>query len=231
MVILGSAKIDGSVKRSVITILGNIDLGAFGAVKGDAIAIGGQVNQKDGSLVAGKKISLSLPLKNAEKVFLVALPVGTAIVAGIAAVTTLFSGLGFLALIILVLTLYQKQVLKAEKVLKDRPWKSFLIGILGFCGVVPVIVFLTITVIGIPLAFVGAAVAMAGLILGIVAVGDLIGVKITERINWNPKSIWTGLLGILVLFLVGLIPVLGSAIHLCAIFFGLGAVIQTRFKG
>jgi len=100
---------------------------------------------------------------------------------------------------------------------------------LGFFCVIPVCVFLTVTVIGIPLAFLGAAVFMAALVLGVVAVGEFLGSIIAKRFNWKLQTIWEGLLGILVFLLVGLIPVVGSLIHLCIIFFGLGAVIQTRF--
>jgi len=65
-------------------------------------------------------------------------------------------------------------------------------------------------------------------VLGVVAVGQWAGTELATKLGWKLKPIWTGLLGVLLLVVVCLIPVAGIFVQFSALFFGLGAVLQTR---
>jgi len=138
--------------------------------------------------------------------------------------------IGVVALVVLILTLFGKQVAGAQMILVQNPVKSFFLGLFGLICTLPVLVVLALTIIGIPLAFVGAVVAVAAIVLGTVAVGQWLGTSVAKQFQWRTKPVWTGLLGMLLLFLVSLIPVIGFVIHLTAHCLGFGAVMQSRFK-
>ena len=228
--LMGSVTVNGRVNETVVSFMGDVTVGPNGVIKGDAISIGGHVIRKKGSSIKGKEISLGLPLKNVEKFFFLAVPMMASMAAIAIGTATLLGSFGFVALIICVLVLFEKQVSRAQKTMVQSPLQSSLLGILGFVCIIPIIVFLTLTIIGIPLAFLGTAVAVAALVLGVVSVGHWVGLEITKHIGWKLKTLWSGLLGTLVLFLLGLLPFFGLLIQLCVLFLGLGAVIQTRFR-
>ena len=117
-------------------------MGPKGVIEGDAVSIGGRVIRKKGASLKGKDISLGLPLKKVEKIFFLAMPMAAAVGAAALGLAAVFGSLGFVALIILVLALFEKQVLKAHRVLSERPLRSLVYGLLGFCCIVPILVFL-----------------------------------------------------------------------------------------
>lgn len=226
--ILGSVNVDGTVTDSVVSVFGDIALGPNATVGGDAVAFGGQVTKAPGARVEGREAAIGFALRDLERFFLIAVPAVAAVAAGVFAVATLFSGLGFIALVVLVLLLFETPVLRTQSVVAERPGMSLLIGLVGFTALLPILAFLTLTVIGIPLAFLGAAAAMAVILLGVVAVASRLGQVVAKRFKWTLPPVWSGLLGTAILFLIGLIPVAGAVIEIVVLFTGVGAVLQLR---
>jgi hypothetical protein len=228
---MGSIQVNGTVRENAVSLFGDITIGPKGIVQGDAVSVGGHVVRLPGSKVTGKEVALGLPLKGMEKAFFMGAPLVVSMLAIVMGVVLFAYLIGVLALIILVLTLFDKQVAGAQQVLVNHPWKSFFLGLVGFICTLPILLALAITIVGFPLAFVGAVVAVAALVLGTVAVGQWAGTEIAKRFNWTPRPVWAGLLGMTLLFLVCLIPVVGFVIHMAIHMFGFGAVIQSRFRG
>ncbi|MCB4755801.1 MAG: hypothetical protein LHV69_02460 [Elusimicrobia bacterium] len=227
--ILSSVQVEGNVQDSVVSVMGNVTLGPKAVVKGDVVSVGGAIIKTGGAKIGGKEVTVSLPFKQMGNFLLVAAPLAAGMGALVIGIGAILGSLGFVALVILVLALFEPPVLAVSRRIHEHPWASFIIGVLGFCLLVPILIAMAITIIGIPLAFLGAAIAMAAMILGVVGTGHLLGFFVTNRLKKPLRPLWTGLLGLVLLMLVGFIPLLGIVIKFCVIFVGLGAVILTRF--
>jgi hypothetical protein len=229
--VMGSVLVNGTVRENAVSLIGDIAVGPKGIVEGDVVTVGGHIVRSPGSKVVGKEVMLNMPISGMAKAFFVGAPLASGLFAVLAGAFILAYTIGVLALVVLVLTVFDKQVAGAQKILVEHPVRSFLFGLVGLICTLPVLLLFTITIIGIPLAFVGAVVAVAALVLGTVAVGQWVGMEVAKRFNWTPQPVWTGLLGITLLILVSLIPVIGFMIHWTIHIFGFGAVMQSRFRG
>ncbi|MDD5170784.1 MAG: hypothetical protein PHN75_18350, partial [Syntrophales bacterium] len=104
-------------------------------------------------------------------------------------------------------------------------------GILGLIVVVPLAILLTISVIGIVLIPLEIILVVCASLLGLIAVSRLIGEKayllFFRRSDQHMirQTFW----GLVIIWLIGWIPVIGWMIKVIAITVGLGAVIYTRF--
>ena len=116
---------------------------------------------------------------------------------------------------------------------REDPLMSGLYGLVALVGVPVLLVFVALTIIGIPLAIVGALVfalaAWVASVLGRYAVGSwLLGYVGTEN-RW--AALFVGLLAVA---LVGLVPVLGGLVEFVVLLLGLGAlgaVSLAAFRG
>jgi cytoskeletal protein CcmA (bactofilin family) len=108
----------------------------------------------------------------------------------------------------------------------DAPLKSGGVGLLTLLGTPLVLVVLALTVVGLPMSFLGIflflALAWAGAIYGRYALGtwvtDVVGVE----------NRWLALLsGLLIVFALTLLPVVGGFVELLAVLFGLGALVSS----
>lgn len=228
---MGSVEVNGVVRENAVSVFGDITVGPKGVVEGDVVSVGGKIIRNAGSTVKGKEVVVGLSLNRIEEALLVGMPLLAGIAAVIGGMVFVGALLGFVALAILILAVFEKPVAGALEVLVKSPWKSLLAGFIGSLLLFPILLALAITIIGIPLAFVVAVVAMAAVILGTVAVGQWVGSRVAQRLHWNLTPLWMGLLGLTLLFLVMLIPFLGHLIQAIVYMFGFGAVLQSRFKG
>ena len=136
--------------------------------------------------------------------------------------------IGFLALGLLVILLLPRLSTRSIDILRSEPWLSLGIGaaILVVTPIVAVIAFIVGVLIGgwwlglllIPLWILALAV-------GYVVSGFLLGRLIFARLGWGRYHDAIALLGgLFVLAVVGLVPLLGGLIGLCALVFGTGAL-------
>lgn len=227
--LMGSVRVDGLVRENAVSVFGDVIVGPHGIIQGDAVSVGGKVIREPGSRIEGKIVSMGLPTKGFENFLLIAAPLLAGLTAVLTSAFIVAYSIGFLALVVLVLTLFENQVKGALLKLQSFPIRSFLFGLVGLTAAIPMLLLLIITIIGIPLAFAGAVVLMAAIVLGTVAVGQWVGTAFAEKMKWSLRPVWTGLLGIALLMLVSLIPFIGGMIHIGVHLLGLGAVIQSRF--
>ncbi|HET7081553.1 MAG TPA: hypothetical protein VFM49_29345 [Chloroflexia bacterium] len=86
-----------------------------------------------------------------------------------------------------------------------------------------------ITILGVPIWLAITAIGPVAALLGLTAVSLPLGRWTGRRLGLAEQPPQVDLLaGLLVLFLVSLVPVLGGLVLLCAALLGLGAVLQTR---
>jgi hypothetical protein len=108
--------------------------------------------------------------------------------------------------------------------------KSILLGILGLVVLIPLAVFLAITVIGLPLVALEVFLVAIAFLVGYIAIAQLIGDKIAALLKRPAlNALWVTLLGLLTLYLIGWVPFLGSLVKAAVIVLGFGGVLATLF--
>jgi hypothetical protein len=115
----------------------------------------------------------------------------------------------------------------AVSILRERPWASLGIGIIAAIVTPVACAALFATVLGIPIAIILMVSYLILLYFGRIFVMSLIGVAILgNRAHTRPGSAFV--LGLIVYYVIALIPFLGWLVVLLAILFGLGAELITR---
>ena len=221
----GSVTVNGKVRDSAVAVGGLVILGPGAVIGKDVVSIGGAVKQAPGSKIHGDIVELNVP--------------------GISAIIPFFfeetsaswfwtfkiaSLLGFLALAMLLVAVMPKPFNLITAYMQQNLGKITLIGILGLIVLIPLTLFLAISVIGIPLIAVEVLIAGIAFLVGYIAMAQLIGDKIAALIKRPALNvIWLTVLGLLALWLIGWIPLLGSLVKAAVIVLGFGGVLATLF--
>lgn len=143
--------------------------------------------------------------------------------------------LGLLAAGALMLSLFPRFTTHALHTLGASPFKSMGLGTAIFFSLPPVILLLIITIIGIPIAFMLAAVYGAALLAGYLVTAFFIGDRLLHAagrrdevtFGWRIASL---LVALLLLWLAYAVPFVGTLIVLVALFAGLGAMVLQAFS-
>ncbi len=196
--ILGSARIDGTVRGDVVVIGGNIEVGSAGLVRGEAIAIGGgSVEVGPGGIVEGEAVAVGGRVDQADSA-LVGERVEISFVPSFGPRFGL-SGLLWLGFILhlivvgmigwLLLGLNRRRSAIATATLRARGWESLLAGvgaaIIYHIFAVPLLLLLAVVfvaiVIGIPLVPVIALLILIFPIPGYLVTATLLGLSATGQ--------------------------------------------------
>ena len=137
-------------------------------------------------------------------------------------------GTGIVGLILVSLFPYWNQKV-AEKI-ADKPGMSIGIGLLMLLLAPMVFVFMLITVVGIPLGLLTlVSVAVIGYVAQVV-VDYWIGTRIARQFGWKLQPAWSFLLGLVIMFAVSWIPILGPLAKMLAMILGSGAILLTEVE-
>jgi hypothetical protein len=198
VVVFGTARVDGQVTGSVVSVLGSVRLGPGATVSGDAVAVGGDLDLARGATVHGESVSVGfMPFSWGIPTLGFLL---MTIVSG--ALITLFVGW------LLFLTMGRRMRQTAITVTR-RTGSSLVMGLVSPPLVIITIGLLFITVIGIPGAFLLPILYGVVLLAGQIAAAYVLGCKLMGR------TVGEG--GAMVPLLVGSLFV--------ALFFAVGAVL------
>jgi cytoskeletal protein CcmA (bactofilin family) len=141
----------------------------------------------------------------------------------------------FAALVVLgvtATTIAPLRVRRVVDVLRSRPGRSLLIGVLTLVLVPVAIAALAVTIVGIPLAAVLLALYVLFLTLSGAFVSQGVGRWLLERAHRTQASPWVQvLLGALVVSLAISVPMVGWAIALAVIVAGMGAFVLEERSG
>ncbi|MBV9080797.1 MAG: hypothetical protein JO102_06730 [Elusimicrobia bacterium] len=229
LAVFGSVTVDGDVTGNAVALFGNVNIGSSGSVGANAVAVGGAVFRSQGSRLDGRAIGVSGPGRILSRLLMLGLPMAAVVVAGVGVLLVIASSLGFVALVVVILLLFEDRVRAARQALQFHPVRSLAFGFVGFLALMPLTILLTVSIVGIPLALAVAVVAAAAVCLGAVAVCEWLGAELSTKTGRPLQPLWSGLLGLVVLVLIGFVPLLGRVIHAAAVVAGLGAGMQTRF--
>jgi len=221
----GSVTVNGKVRDSAVAVGGSVILGPDAVIGKDVVAIGGIVEQAQGSKIHGDVVELNIPGVSAILPFF-----GEDRSASWFWSFKLISLLGFLALAVLLVALLPKPFDLITDNVQQNLGKVILWAILGLLVLVPLAIFLAISIIGIPLIALEVFLAGIAFLVGYIAIAKLIGDKIASLMKRPALSaIWLTVMGLLALWLIGWVPFLGSLVKAAAIVLGFGGVIATLF--
>lgn len=140
---------------------------------------------------------------------------------------------GLIAAGILLYAVFPRYTTNAARTLDAAPLKSLGLGTALFFSVPPIILLLVITIIGIPVALVVAALYSVALLAGYLIAAFFVGDRLLRLIGksdastaWRALALATALVA---LVLLRQIPYAGGLIALAALLFGLGALALQAF--
>jgi len=218
----GSVYVEGIVDGDAVAVGGTVHLGEEAIVYGDAVTVGGKIDEAEGAIIYGTSVDVgSFDFGNIfeGKHFLGGHR-------GIPKIFTIIPLIGLIALVLLLSALIPTELGTVATNIKNEPIIMFLWGLLGIILIVPLAVMLAISIVGIVLIPIELLAVFLASLIGYIAVAIIIGRKILRALkNETPSVILSAILGILILWLVGLIPIFGSIIKAIAGIMGFGAVI------
>ncbi|MDR4466207.1 MAG: hypothetical protein MRJ66_18280 [Nitrospira sp.] len=148
--------------------------------------------------------------------------VGMKILAGlVSAVSTLVLGL-------LLLRIYPVFTKKAVSTIQEQPWVTLGVGGAMLVGT-PLIIFLCMaSVMGVPIGLMLAAMYVVTLYLGRVFVLLWLGQRLMRRASDSVSAAKAFAVGLVVYFMLSLLPLVGSLVTIVTIVTGLGAILITK---
>lgn len=132
--------------------------------------------------------------------------------------------LSFLSLLLIgliLLILFPKSLAMVVKTLEDQPGNSFLTGLLAFPIFVITIIFLILTILGIPLAFILVVLGIIGTYMSRIFIGLWLGQRIFKALNRQIALIWSLMLGMFLFELLTILPF----VSLLGQIWGMGAIL------
>jgi len=134
------------------------------------------------------------------------------------------------ALNVLVFTLFPEHVRTVRAAIEEKTGAVVLWGGLVAILAVPLAGFLTFTVIGIPLIWVGVLVFGVAWLLGYAALTWLVGRRVSDAASARVENpLGQIALGVALLGILGLVPLVGLLVGLVAFVLAVGASLTTRF--
>lgn len=129
---------------------------------------------------------------------------------------------------LLLLKFFPFSLQKISDNILTNPWGSLGVGFLVLI-LTPIIIFiLFITLIGIPIALILLALFLITIFLTKIFVSYVLGQKILKYSNSKAGNIWALIIGLVIYFLLGLIPVIGGLTTFIFTLLGLGALFLQR---
>jgi hypothetical protein len=226
----GDVKVYGRVRRDAVSVGGSVFLGADADVEGKVVSIGGTVEREPGSRVGGE---VTIVDATGLKSWLTRIPK-----LGIAGMKERWEGIGwpsslgfFLAALIIVAAMPAGIGFISFQI-ENNTAGTILWGLFGSALILPIVFFLFISIAGI--VIIPALIILLGcaLIVGYIAMAQLIGKRITIIFNKPGRHILVEtIIGLAALLALGLVPFAGWFIKCMAMFLGFGGVLNALTTG
>jgi hypothetical protein len=228
LVIGGQITVEGTVENRVIDIGGSVVLGNTAVVGGNVFCLGGIIVRGRGAEVRGSVTEINS--NDISQAVTNALSEEWEGWSWIFAIISMSIFLGLLIITVVTVLLLPKPVRLISDVIKEKPFKVTVWGLGGLVLIVPLAVLLAISVVGIVLIPLEMTIVLCTVLIGFIAVSQLVGRKLFSILKRNDQSmmcetIW----GLMILWLIGWIPYVGWMVKVCAIVLGMGGVLLTRF--
>ncbi len=220
--VLENLRIDGPVRGDVVALGGNVQLGPKARVEGHAVAVLGHVESAEGATVTGRRISVTslagLRLGGVEEEIPARLWWGVRLL-----------GWGFwLAVTGLIAALFPGRIIRGVWTVRHLAAASAALGLAAALTLMAalVAVFSAGAGLGVPGAMALLLVFGAGKALGLTLVGGLIGGTLLRRVTGRRRPISIEVFtGVVLLLALRMAPVVGGPLWAAVSVFGLGVAI------
>jgi hypothetical protein len=118
----------------------------------------------------------------------------------------------------------------ADEDIRRNPLACLGFGAVGYLCILPAIVLLCITIVGIPFIPLFVLFIMLVLLAGFFAISRTLGQALLSKIGFGKNSLST-LLGLLIMFALSFTPILGRFIVLGLLMVGAGAILRSKVSG
>lgn len=241
----GYLELNGSITGDLIAIGGNVKLSDTSVVEGNLTTINATIQRSPGSKVKGSttvqtpgtfdlnKLPFDLipfdlrpgVIQSAVRLDLLK-PIGDFLWA-------LFKAFGLAALAVLMMLFLEKPTGRIAQTMVKQPIVSGALGLLTFIVAPVLFILLGITIILLPVSFLGFVILAAALLYGWVAAGFEVGKRLSTLLKWEcaaPACAGIGTLALtLVATIVSWIPCIGWLAPALVLMVGLGSVLIARF--
>ena len=224
----GQITVSGAVENNIVAVGGSVVLTKTAFVGGNVASLGGVIVMARDSQVGGSLTEINS--SNLYDTLTTALSAEWEGWSWIFAVISLAIFLVIMVLALLIVALLPKPVRVVADEISENTFKVVLCGLLGLVLIAPLALLLTISVVGIALIPLEVIVVVCSVLLGFIAVGQLVGRKFYQLLKRpNPGMIRETFWGLIILWLIGWLPYIGWMTKAVAIVIGLGATLVTRF--
>ena len=220
----GNVTVDGIVEHDAVAVAGSVFLGSKALVGRNVVSVGGAIEKAEGAVVRGDLTEVSIPgmssvLRSVSWPSWEELRWAFGIISFVAFV-------GFLVLALVIVAVFPKPVGLISAAVEDRPLRVALWGLLGVLLIVPLAIFLAVSVVGIVLIPLEMFIVVCAFLVGYIAVAQLIGKKIITALKRSDQPmLWEAFWGLIILWVIGWAPILGWLVKAVAALLGLGGVI------
>ncbi len=233
------------VQGDVVCVGGSVELSKGTVVQGDAVAVGGSVTLDEGALVMGQAVAVlgTVDVARGAQVMGEHVQVGMGKLFGGSSrrhgwLTSLgpfglFPTVALFALVYLiglvVLRMWPDRVRNVGFALFENPVRSFTVGFLCWLLLLPLVVLLAISLVGIPLIPLLPVIIFLSIVVGLSSFAMRIGESMPAGPGQRfvpPAALG---MGMAVLLLVAFVPWLGVSLLALLQFFALGASVGSRF--
>jgi hypothetical protein len=179
----GSIRVSGAIAGDVIVLGGDVELAPGARVEGDVFVLGGEVVAAPGVTLAGRTVaypSVSRAWLTLLEGPTLGLPAGSALVLG----AKLALLCGWLALVLLLFATSGREVLATSESVAGEPFHNFLLGLTAVLSLVLTALFLASLAAGllaVPLLFLVGLLALLLKLWGMVAVFHALGDWLSQR--------------------------------------------------
>jgi uncharacterized membrane protein len=235
------------VQGDVVCVGGSIEMEPGSVVQGDAVAVGGSVSVNQGALVMGQAVAVlgSVEVEQGGQVMGEHVQVGLGKILsrssssrhhgrltslgpfGLFPTVALFALMYLIGLV--VLRMWPERVRNVGFAMFENPVRSFTVGFLCWLLLLPLVVLLAISLVGIPLIPLLPVIVFLSIVMGLCS----FALRIGEALPAGPGQRFVPPaalgMGMAVLLLVAFVPWLGVSILALLQFFALGASVGSRF--
>lgn len=236
VVLGGNVEIAGEVQEDVTVMGGSVHLSDSAHILGKVASIGGSLSRDEGAEVEGGESQgfSGLPSSPDAPFYNMRSSMWTVFSPFIRIFNTVVAAVALSLVALLAALFWPEQTTRISAAIINAPVVTGGLGLLTFVALPFVMLLLTITVCLIPFTFLGGLLFVIGMLLGWLALGHLVGVRLASALNAsNLSPAMASAMGTFLLTLtmqaLALVPCVGwipSALLGCI---GLGATLITRF--
>jgi hypothetical protein len=226
VVVMGSLELNGRAHEDVVSVMSRTHIGSTAQVGGEFVNVGWTPMRDEGSTVAGEVVNVN---------FMNLVPFaghggGIGGILRFLLIWHLIKLAGLFIILLLITALIPRRLATMAAQFPTRWSWSFLVGLLTYAGVFIGVLFLAITLIGIPLALVLWFTAKMLKWVGLAAIFYLMGNSMGKNLARRDLPHLASVLGGFVLYaIISLVPLIGMMFSMALSILALGLVLTTRF--